>query len=315
MASLFAQGAAVDPRLLYARRRPVRIDFDRDWPEPRKGQPLHVGFPEMRLSPDLTRRLRAHQSVDEARNGTSRLHDVQAPELAHFAPEGRHGIPSARETAMLDHLRTMDAFLATQQQVMAAFLAPGGPSPGSLRTRGLVPAGADLDQLARSRTLRQVIDVINAPRTSRPAAGPWVGEIESLDPGRSLVAVRRLDAREDPVAEHHTLGGRHVSAIDPDRKGLPVVPFTVMSEMLAQAAAILVPDGVLVALKDVQANKWIRYEDEPILLEIRARRELDTPREVRVAIQNLGTLSAKPGWAGARAVEGVVVLPRHGREL
>ena len=35
--------------------------------------------------------------------------------------------------------------------------------------------------------------------------GPWVGTVESLDPGRELVARRRLDLKEDPVAAQHTL--------------------------------------------------------------------------------------------------------------
>lgn len=433
VASLFAQGVALEPEFLYARRRPVRIDFERDCPEPRKGQALQVGFPEMRLSADLLSKLHTRPEEREGIQSPDRIFTrLEFPVEVERSEQSRT-LHSGREQAMLDHLRTMDLFLDTQQQVMAAFLAarggaaepvlrsianddahrkngtetharavshggdrrrdavhaepvrpastptsdrngagrengstlhhdprdPGAAKPsaapepaavsveralleqvsrrtgyplemlgldldvegdlgidsikrveilGDLQTRGLVPANADLDQLSRSRTLRQVIEVIGAPRKSEVKVGPWVGDIESHEPGRALVAVRRLDAQTDPVAEHHTLGGRHVSAIDPERKGLPVVPFTVMAEMLAQAAAVLVPGRALLALRSVQANRWIRYEEEPIALEIRAKRDPGKPDEVRVAIYNPGAPETRRAGADGPVVEGVVVF-------
>jgi phosphopantetheinyl transferase len=177
---------------------------------------------------------------------------------------------------------------------------------GELQAEGLVPAHVNLDRLARCRTLGEVIALLEPARgpTEKPepqavTPGPWVGTIESLDPGRELVALRRLDRNEDPVAKQHTLGGRRVSVLDPDRLGLPVVPFTVMAEMLAQAAVVLVPDRVVVGLRDVQAHRWIRYEEEPIALEIRARRDPARPDEVRVAIYNHGPLGSNPRHNGS----------------
>jgi hypothetical protein len=140
------------------------------------------------------------------------------------------------------------------------------------------------------------------------AAGPWVGTVERWVPGRELVAVRRLDARHDPVSEHHTLGGRRISAVDPSLKGLPVVPFTVMAEMLAQAASPLVPGGALAALRDVNAHRWIRYEAEPVRLELRAVRDPATPDEVRVAIFNRGPAGQRGLGGEGPVVEGRVVF-------
>ncbi len=159
---------------------------------------------------------------------------------------------------------------------------------GDLREGGAIAAGADMDHLSRCRTLRQVIDALDRskPKAVAPASGPWVGEIRSLVPGRELTAIRRLVAKGDPVAENHTLGSRRVSAIDPDRKGLAVVPFAVMAEMLAQAGAVLAPGRTLLGLRDVQAHKWIQYEDDPVELEIRALREETSPNEVRVELFN-----------------------------
>ena len=170
----------------------------------------------------------------------------------------------------------MEAFLETQRVVLDAY-----------RATRLCPSAPRLAPESR-------------PMVAEP--GPWVGTLESLNPGRALVAVRSLDLHDDPVAEHHTLGGRRVSALDPDRKGLPVVPFTVMAEMLAQAASVLMPDREVVALRDVQAYKWIRYEEDPVALEIRAVRDPDRQDEVRVEIHNKGRESAvRPGAEGRRS--------------
>jgi phosphopantetheinyl transferase (holo-ACP synthase) len=186
---------------------------------------------------------------------------------------------------------------------------------GELQAEGVVPDGIDLDRLSRCRTLRQVLELLApAPATKAPmhatddAPGPWLGTVESIEPGRSLLAVRWL-GRDDPVAGQHTLGGRRVSALDPTRLGLPVLPFTVMAEMLAQAAARLVPGRAAVVLRDIQAHRWIRYEDEPVALEIRAERAPERPDEVRVAIYNRGPCATRRrGDGDGPVVEGRVVF-------
>jgi hypothetical protein len=138
--------------------------------------------------------------------------------------------------------------------------------------------------------------------------GPWLGTIEHLDPGRELIAVRRLDARDDPVAENHTLGGRRVSALDASRKGLPVVPFAVMAEMLAEAAAPLAAGKVLVALRDVRAHRWIKYEEEPVTLEILSRSCPGEADAFRVQVFNRGAPSAPREPAEGPVVEGIAVF-------
>ena len=111
-------------------------------------------------------------------------------------------------------------------------------------------------------------------------------------PGHEIETVVILDAHDDPIAHHHTLGGRKVSALDPSLKGLPVLPFAVMAEMTAQAAALVVTPGlVLTGLTQVRANKWVRFEDEPVFLEIRGLRALSNDDErVWVGIFNRGPL-------------------------
>src|SRR5207237_8814064 len=111
------------------------------------------------------------------------------------------------------------------------------------------------------------------PTTSGPRPGPWVGEVRRLVAGSEIETVCVLDSRDDPIAEHHTLGGRRVSALDPSSKGLPVLPFAVMAEMTAQTAALIVSSGlILTGLDQVEAHKWVRYEPEPVYLELRGHR-------------------------------------------
>jgi acyl transferase domain-containing protein/phosphopantetheinyl transferase len=311
VAALFAQGIALRPDFLYARRRPVRVDLA--GPPRRKATPfaLKVGFPAMRLSSELIERLRnphgpEGRASESSANGFGHHLDARALLFdTGLAPE--HSTPLMGEEsvdeAMLGYLRTMDDFLETQRRVMAVYLGDGQQGPV-----GYDPAGAFGTDLIQNVELfdRGPAPVAGTPRET--LLGPWVGTVVSLVPGRELVAVRQLDARRDPVAEHHTLGGRRVSVLDPGRKGLPVLPFTVMAEMLAQAAAVLVPGRPVVGFRDVQAHRWIRYEETPIALELRARRDLDRLDEVRVEIANRGPSDApRLGTEGA-VVEGTVVF-------
>ena len=100
-----------------------------------------------------------------------------------------------------------------------------------------------------------------------------------------------LIAHNDPIAQHHTLGGRKVSALDPSLLGLPVLPFAVMAEMAAQVGALLVDSAlVLTRLKAVRAHKWVRYEEDPVHLELHGRRlASDDDERVWVGIFNRGT--------------------------
>jgi len=117
-------------------------------------------------------------------------------------------------------------------------------------------------------------------------------------PGSEIETVLILDLRDDPIAEHHTLGGRKVSALDPSLRGLPVLPFAVMAEISAQVAALVVSPGlVLTTLVQARAHKWVRYEEVPIQLEIRGRTVRSAGDErVWVGIFNRG-----PGGANEAA--------------
>ncbi len=126
----------------------------------------------------------------------------------------------------------------------------------------------------------------------RPQPGPWAGEVRRLVAGAEVETLLVLEAHDDPIAQHHTLGGRKISALDPSLLGLPVLPFAVMAEMTAQVAALVVDPGlVLTGLKAVRAHKWVRYEEQPVYLELRGHRRVPSTDDDRVwvGIFNRGT--------------------------
>jgi acyl transferase domain-containing protein len=207
-----------------------------------------------------------------------------------------HELSSPAEKAMLSFQQTMQAFLQTQQEIMTTYLEASADTltesfadPGEAVTHALIP-------LERELTWG---NLAHGPRsgsggrvTAGSHPGPWAGELRRLVPGQEIETLVILSAHDDPIAHHHTLGGRKVSALDPSLKGLPVLPFAVMAEMTAQAAALAVTPGlVLTGLTQVRAHKWVRFEDEPVYLELHGRRAPSSDDErFWVGIFNRGSL-------------------------
>ena len=287
VAALFAQGVPIRPEFLYARRRPRLIDGLAPEQPARPLVEIKLGFPEMSLDEPPIDRLSLESRLQAESDHADRLKPgLQHPRWGGDFP-GFPGVESAfpgrtagvavsseTDTTMLAFQETMRAFLETQYAVIGTYLGLPSVDVGTL--------GA----------LHELVSRDPAVTTSGAEPGPWVGEVRGLVPGSEIEAAYLLDGRDDPIAEHHTLGGRRVSALDPTRRGLPVLPFAVMAEMTAQAAALVVSPGlVLTKLERVHAHKWVRYEDSPVVLELHARREPATDRHeqhVRVAIYNRG---------------------------
>jgi acyl transferase domain-containing protein/phosphopantetheinyl transferase (holo-ACP synthase) len=327
VAATFAHGASLNTNYLYARRRPCAIDWNTPEPPSRATVELKIGFPEMKLSAELIERLgtskrqtvtqevesveaisriAAHEPDDrvahEHRNGNGFTHQERIAPAAHnrmhesrfdtqeltdpepmtleWAGPGQEehwdqplDDASGDDHAMICFQDTMQSFLRTQREVMAAYL--GASTASSLLDDGACVASPS-----------------SVPGdTVFPEPGPWAGEILRLVAGAEVETRLILEAHDDPIAQHHTLGGRKISARDPSLLGLPVLPFAVMAEMTAQVAAIVVEPGmVLTGLRSVRAHKWVRYEDEPVYLELRGHRvPSEADDRVWVGIFNRGT--------------------------
>jgi malonyl CoA-acyl carrier protein transacylase len=193
------------------------------------------------------------------------------------------------------YLAVMEQFLDVQREVMEAYLSGRAPHTS------LPPDAFTLPDFTEPE----------------PAAAPpfaLIGTVERLEPGRSIVTRRAMDAREDLYADEHTLGGRGVSHVNPGQNGLPVVPMTFSLEAMAEAASLLVPGKVVVGLRDVRLFRWLPFDPEPTTLEVRAAVAAaggDGTVEVKADVRDLGNSFVRDG-ANKPACEAVVVLAdRH----
>jgi acyl transferase domain-containing protein/phosphopantetheinyl transferase (holo-ACP synthase) len=202
--------------------------------------------------------------------------------------------------AMLSFQETMQAFLHTQHEIMSAYLGStidddcgttadlggvppairtGEPGPGMAGFPASQAFGEEAAPAAAGRDEAQhgaewPSRATGVPITSGSTPGPWAGAVRRLVAGTEIETLLVIDSRDDPIAVNHTLGGRLVSAVDASLLGLPVLPFAVMAEMTAQVAALVVTPGlVLISINHVRAHKWVRYEEEPVHLELHGRRE------------------------------------------
>ena len=180
------------------------------------------------------------------------------------------------DSALLAYLGVMDRFLDVQREVMAAFLA-----------------GAPLD----------------LPAAEAPFA--LVETLAHFEPGREVVFRRVMDEAEDRYADDHTLGGRGVSRVDPAQNGLPVLPMTFSLEAMSEAASLLAPGKVVVALRDIRLYRWLPFDPDPTTLEVRAtvaQVDPDTGEvRVRANVRDLGN-SFLPDATNKVACEATVIL-------
>lgn len=101
---------------------------------------------------------------------------------------------------------------------------------------------------------------------------PFVEAVLLHEPGRRLVADCELDVEKHRFLQDHTFLGRKLSADEPDLIALPVLPMAGMLELLAEAAAQLVPAYQVVGLSDVRTLRWVTFESDTRRLRIEAHR-------------------------------------------
>jgi len=169
---------------------------------------------------------------------------------------------------------------------------------------------ADLEQVAKLKTLRQVIAFledlgVTAPSKEVPVSSSAVTDINALPfkvevishtPGVEIEVRRLIDLQEDLYLEDHRFGPE-TSETGSGAAPVPVVPLTVSVEMMAEVASILVPGLKVIGIRDVVVSRWIdlEKEDSQVVLKMVAVKEKDG-RSVRVEIYDQKPLeeSEKP---------------------
>ncbi len=289
---LAAQGIAMDTGYLYARRDPKPVEWRQPAGQPASAGPrsmrLNIGLPLLKVAPRPERPIPAAPAIaaeampKPGNNGTVHTATVQTAAVQPQSNGHRAPVPApapkqaaaaasiasvpatppvpqavaasvtpASATVMQQYFAGMQTFLDVETQVMQAFLRRTGTQPSA-------PARRDF---------------------------PLLGTVEALLPNQQLTARRTLDVAEDTFLLDHALG-RLISLTDTSLRSMMVVPMTVGMEILAEAAVALMPGYLLTGMRDVKAHHWIRVDDEPVPLQISARR-LDGPTpEVAVQVVN-----------------------------
>lgn len=292
---LSAQGIDLDLAYLYKRRDPKRLDGSDTERERGPGYPmlLSSGWPMLRFSEEFAERVRpaphdagptslssnghavpyaaTDETIDSA-SATPLWHAPAAQGLERVAAEplpltmlGSTPPGDDVSDVLAAHLDMMDQFLLMQQDVIQAFLGSVDPAR---QMEGAAPH--DDRRLAPEHRY------------------PLLGTIVTWESGRELVAERVFDRERDRYLQDHTLG-RAVSTTDDGLTPLAIMPLTMSLEILAEAAACLLPGCVVVGMRDVHAGRWLAWEDEPQTLRVSATRQ-DTSADfecVRVTLRNL----------------------------
>ncbi len=235
---------------------------------------------------------------------------------------------SGMGSAAASYLGVMDQFLGLQNDVMQQYLhgrRAGQPVRRGRRGRGMsVPMQAPqpMPQTRPSPAPMPVAQSEPAPTPAPPTKPepvvsavapstdhlPMIDEVTRFVPGQEITVRRILNLDEDVFGAHHTVGGREVSYVYPERNGQPVTPMTFSLEMMAETATLMVPSHVVTAIQNVQLLKWLGFdEDEPPTIELSAKliSVSDTDAELQMKIHDLGH-NPQEGEQGALAAVGTV---------
>ncbi|HEY0385474.1 MAG TPA: polyketide synthase dehydratase domain-containing protein, partial [Pyrinomonadaceae bacterium] len=205
---------------------------------------------------------------------------------------------------MLDPAQNLEADLGVDSIKRVEILGAFQQQTGLLQAQ-------EIDQVTGLKTLQQIIDFVakkthrngqraadlsahapahddaHAASSHRLATLPFIGSLAAIVPDRQeLVTLRELDPDEDLYLRDHTLGGR-VSLMDESLTALPIMPLTVSMEMMAEAAAPLFPDKLLVGMKEIRAYRWLMLDKTRTTLKLIARRKTTAAGEAEVQIRQV----------------------------
>jgi len=182
---------------------------------------------------------------------------------------------------------TMRKFAATERAVMETYLGctPGGSMPDGRHDRARAPVRA---------------------AAGEPAAGAGTGtrfalldDIVRTSEGRRLTARVHFSLDATPFLRDHRFG-HEITRRDPGLSSLPVVPLTFSMEALAEAAAALRPDLVVVGMREVRASRWLSLERGVLDVEVSAEaRESDGRTIIRTRLRDAEGPTLRPVLAEA----------------
>ncbi len=252
LGNLYVQGRSVDLDYLYQGRPVAEHDWaDASRPRMPSGIKLRNTLPVLRLSADQLSWLRTLLvSQFESHGPASRIEEPSAIDLTDEPAEAEVYADAQIET---------DAVMHRYLDMMQGFLE------------------------GHHEILQSAIGVSESDYVAEPFLDGILSE------GQGWLEVQcTLQVETDRFLRHHVLSGP-VSEYDPDLLGLAVVPLTVSLEMMAEAAHRLYGAGILNAIEDVCAYRWLAldYGETNVVLRAEQRNPAE-PARIHVVIRESG---------------------------
>ena len=275
---LTAHHVYLNASFLYKYRMPLKLAIGTSDKEPLKPdvlkKPVKIDLTLPRLTlQDSFGGLRSKQSNEERTVVSQKIQKTSEPSPLNM-----------RSKIMLEHMKNMERFLEIQKEVFQTYLKK--------RSKALTPEHVeDLEILSHMKF-------------------PFIREIISLDPGKQVVALCKLDFQEDKFLVDHTLGGS-VSDIDREILALSVVPLTFSMEIMAEGAALLMEGKKLIGMREIRAYRWIGLDTGSKTLQIIARKNSSNEREVKVEIREMKGAGIQENQYGLPITEGIMIFDQN----
>lgn len=233
----------------------------------------------------------------EAQEKPAAMAEAQVPAAAALPMRAAaRGDAAIRSRALQLHFELMNEFLESHERVFAVVAARLGNA--GTANAGSVQMGAERAAGAVGREAQRVL--------------PMLGEVVERD-GRRLYAERLVTIERDTFLLNHMLG-RSISRRQPELHGLPIVPFTMTMEIIAEAALSLCGGLRVLSLTDMRGYRWLAADRGALRIGIDAELissgmdgssvrvrvyELDEARERSLAFEGVVHLAAEYAAAPA----------------
>lgn len=179
----------------------------------------------------------------------------------------RRSAPAAGDNLLIGRMYEVKA--ARELEMLAPDAAPAAPfQSGSPTIEHGRESGTDS------------LEADRGAETGNERVMPFIGRILQHAPGAFIVIERILYLKEDLYLADHAFV--HAQDIKPLSECLPVLPMTFSLEVMAEAAACLIPGHGLIGFEDIKATRWIELADtDELSLHITAEhRDFDPVKQV-----------------------------------
>ncbi|MBW4662607.1 MAG: polyketide synthase dehydratase domain-containing protein [Chroococcus sp. CMT-3BRIN-NPC107] len=257
LARLFTNDVATDTKALYQSREINAISLEAATyanNQPKIAPILDMTMPVMELSPKTIAAIQS--KLNSSRLSTNKTISPLPPleitttipstlnsappvtinaENANFSPQLDSGF-----AALSTHFDLMQEFLATQNRIATSLFAP-----------------AIADNYYQTINVQQYF--------------PFIGQVIEQNE-QYLYCQRIFEINSDIFLYDHTLGGK-TSQLHPELIPLPVIPFAVSMEILAEAAVYLDGNNKCVpGIYNIRSYSWLALEAEELILDIVAQK-------------------------------------------